>query len=403
MKLASKKSALVLDGNEIKHRLEAERTRTKSPVHIDWVRFTVQRRNAPTPPVDVLFPGKTKATGQEFDAAWFRFQRLLEEVTGEEQQAAMQAHELAVLVAAALGSDFQVQDQIKKGQDFYKNRWSIVRHDFECGWVGFGASSDSPRQQSQAKTIHANIFGMACTFAAPGWNHRLADLAEAHDADITRVDLALDFFDGLPGGMQGVRNDYLAGLCNSNGKKLKHNMIGPWADETGRGRSFYIGSKEAGKQTNAYEKGDQLFGPEALSNWLRIELRYGNKLRVLPVEMLRHPADFFAGASEWHAAKLLQADHIAEPQPVKTNPRLPLETVDAEVSRVWRWLKNTPAAAICIAFEFMGENFAELLENQVRPGRLQKFGKAEISAAFARLNNSLSPAYSTGPAANFAV
>ena len=399
----AKKSALVLDGNEVKFRLEAERIHSKTPVHIDWVRFTVQRRNAPTPPVDVLFPGKTKATGQEYDAAWFRFQRLLEEVTGEEQQAAMQAHELAVLVAAALGSDFQVQDQIKKGQDFYKNRWSIVRHDFECAWVGFGASSDSPRQQSQAKTIHANIFGMACTFAAPGWNERLADLVEAHDADITRADLALDFFDGLPGGMQGVRADYLAGLCDINGKRLKHNMIGPWADDSGRGRSFYIGTKHAGKQTNIYEKGDQLFGLELGSNWHRIELRYGNKVRVLPVDILRRPADFFAGASEWHAAKLLQAAHTAQPEHIKRNPRLPLETVDAEVMRVWTWLKNTPAAAIATAFEFMGDSFLDLVTNQTRPGRLQKFGKADITAAFERLNQSLSPAYSTGPAANFAV
>ena len=62
-------------------------------------------------------------------------------------------------------------------------------------------------------------------------------------------------------------------------------MVGDWAN--GHARSFYIGSKEAGKQTNIYEKGDQLFGVETGSKWLRIELRYGNKLRVLSPEMLR--------------------------------------------------------------------------------------------------------------------
>lgn len=64
-------------------------------------------------------------------------------------------------------------------------------------------------------------------------------------------------------------------------------MIGDWSANPQDGRSFYFGSKEAGKQTNAYEKGHQLFGFEAGSKWLRIELRYGNKLRVLPVDMVR--------------------------------------------------------------------------------------------------------------------
>ena len=41
------KSTLVLDGNEIKVRLQAERIASESVVHIDWLRFTVQLRNAP--------------------------------------------------------------------------------------------------------------------------------------------------------------------------------------------------------------------------------------------------------------------------------------------------------------------------------------------------------------------
>ena len=44
----AKKTDLVLDGNEVKLRLTAERTKTKQPVHVDWVRFTCNLRNAPT-------------------------------------------------------------------------------------------------------------------------------------------------------------------------------------------------------------------------------------------------------------------------------------------------------------------------------------------------------------------
>lgn len=41
------KNALVLDGNTVKLRLLAERQSSRAMVHIDWLRFTVQLRNAP--------------------------------------------------------------------------------------------------------------------------------------------------------------------------------------------------------------------------------------------------------------------------------------------------------------------------------------------------------------------
>ena len=41
----AKKTDLVLDGNEVKLRLTAERLKTKQVVHVDWVRFTCKLRN----------------------------------------------------------------------------------------------------------------------------------------------------------------------------------------------------------------------------------------------------------------------------------------------------------------------------------------------------------------------
>jgi phage replication initiation protein len=81
------------------------------------------------------------------------------------------------------------------------------------------------------------------------------------------------------GGMERVESDYRNGLMNSQGKRLSCNVVGDWPNS--RARSFYVGSKEAGKQTNVYEKGNQLFGPKDDSPWVRVELRYGNKLRPL--------------------------------------------------------------------------------------------------------------------------
>ena len=48
---------LVLANNhEIKIRLHAAKVAEWSYIHIDWLRFTINRRHAPTPSVELLFP-----------------------------------------------------------------------------------------------------------------------------------------------------------------------------------------------------------------------------------------------------------------------------------------------------------------------------------------------------------
>lgn len=379
-------SALVLDGNEVRIRLQAERVASRTPVHVDWVRFTVLRRNEPAPSVDDLFP---LADGDA--STWERFReldRMIREVPDCDQGAASDALSLAQDVAEALGDEFTVATEPRKGHDFYRFRLSIERHGAECGWVGFQASSDSPRQRAQARTLHVNLYGAACTFGALGWNHRLATVIDARAGTLTRCDLALDFFDGIEGGIERFLADYEAGAMDVCGKRLKANMVGDWTKHTKGARSLYVGSKEAGKQTNAYEKGDQLFGVESGSRWLRVELRYGNKLRELSSDMLREPASFFAGASEWHAALLREADAVQEvaPAPVRCRGRLPLETVRAEVARVLRWVVRTAGPSAALVLREAPESWlAELMGNPQRPGRLQRFGLGEIRTAMAQV------------------
>ena len=383
-KVGTKAYALVLDGNEVKYRLHAERIQTQTPVHVDWLRFTVQRRLSKTPAADVLFPPSTVAFMNVWDEDRrnAEFTRILSSLPGNEFEASAQAMELGNEVAEALGPDFVLHPELRKGHDFYRHRFSIERNGDEVGWVGFLAASESPKQQAQAKTLHVNLYGSACTFAAHGWRDRIADVIEDRDGDITRADLALDFFDGLPGtmSMDTIVADYKAGVMDSGGKRLKCNMVGDWCN--GAERSFYIGSKEAGKQTNIYEKGHQLFGRESGSPWTRIELRYGNKLRELPVDLLRRPADFFAGASDWHALMLSKADAIPAPEPITCTPRLEAETVQAEVSRNLRWLRDTAAATVAFAVNALGaDELMDLIGTTKLPGRLRKFKPSELREA----------------------
>lgn len=372
-------SALVLDGDTIKARLQASRSQSSGLVHVDWLRFTCTLRNAPID-LDKLFPVK----GNYLDVRQTRLDQALIALKNEAIFApAAQAATLAEQICAVLGEDFTVDPEVKKGHDFYARRWSILREGKEVGWVGYGSSSDSPRQTAQARTIHANLYGHACTFARIGWASAMADLIDETKANITRADLALDFFDGLPGGMESVVADYKAGACDVMGKTPKCNMVGDWIN--GQARSFYLGSKGAGKQSNVYEKGHQLYGEASGSPWTRVELRYGNKLRDLPSDILRRADDFFAGASDWHAAKLVQAGSQAIAQPVTTRPRLAAETVEAEVSRVIRWFRTTAAASAAFLFQHSGDEFLDFVTNQKLPGRLQSFRASETKAAVQKL------------------
>lgn len=395
-------SSLVLDGSQVKYRLQAERQATKTPVHVDWIRFTVLCRNQPA----VSFDSSASFARGECDRLYATEQKirdlvfpwtprelftkkhidaLIEELDDPDYHPSMQALQLAFRVAGALGPDFTVCTDVGKGHDFYKYRWVITRNDSECGWVGFLASGDSPKQQSQAKTLHVNLFGGACTFAQIGFGERLANLIDELDGVLTRCDLALDFFDGYPGGIRAIFTDYKQGLCNVRGRKPSSNTVGDWAnDDLGnKGRSFYWGSRQAGKVTNAYEKGTQLFGPDVCSSWLRVELRYGNKLRVLSSDMLRRPADFFAGASDWHASALALADTLVIPESVPTTPPLPILTVEAECFKNLRWAMSTAAPTVAALFTHLGDDgFLELVTNKKLPGRLQKFSSAELGRAF---------------------
>lgn len=386
---------LVMDGNEVKLRLQADRIKSSGAIHIDWLRFTCELRHAPVPVMEVLFPNPVQETLErprsiaELDLESYRrakMLRILRDMPDAEFAASAQAHALAQKVCKALGPDFRIEPEVKKGHDFYRFRWSIVRNDAECAWVGFLASGESPRQQAQAKTIHANVYGSACTFARGDWRHRMANLIEQVEGKITRIDYALDFFEGINGGLERIRDEWHAGLMDVSGRRPKPNTVGPWV-EGGRGRSFYFGSKEAGKQTNVYEKGVQLFGELDATRWERVELRYGNKLRDLPVDMLRRADDFFAGASDWHQKMLAEHGKYAEATSVKVRPKQAIESVKAEVTRAIRWLTNTAGASVALAFEHLGQDaFLEILTGRKLPGRLAKFSHQEISGACASLD-----------------
>lgn len=374
---------LVLDGKEVKLRLEAERTETGVPVHVDWLRFTVQLRNAPIPSIDELFPKPT--TTSIYDRAFVQAQirQVLTLLPDEDFAPGAQAMELGQQVCSVLGEGFEIHPELRKGHDFYKHRFSILRNGNECGWVGFLSGTNGPAKAAQDRSLHVNLYGHACTFARIGWASAMADLIDQTKGEVTRCDIALDFFDGYSGGMDRVMGDYKAGLCDVGGRRLKSTVGGDWAN--GRARSFYVGTREVGKITNAYEKGHQLFGENSGHPWMRFELRYGNKARVLPSDILRRPADFFAGASSWHASLIAEANAEFEREVIPCRGRLALETVNAEVTRNVNWFKRVAMPTASRLFQNLGMEFLYFVSGDRTPGRLKHFSEDEISHALRKL------------------
>lgn len=394
---------LVLVNNEIKLRLQIERQTSSNIVHVDWIAFTVQMRHAPVLTVESMFPASEDTFWQDHGPLDFRTVKeredrkrivdrnrskivnMLRELEDEDHAAHTQAFQMAEDVAAILGPDFIANSDLCRGLNFYKHRYNIERFGRTVGWVGFLSVAKGARSEAQAKTIHVNLEGMACTFAQAGWREELADYIDDHRGLITRCDLALDFFQGVAGGWERFKPEYDAGLMDHMGRRPKAKVWDEW-DGLGEGRSIYLGSRQAGKLTNIYEKGKQLFGSKDSTDWARIEIRYGNQKRLLPTDLLRNPDGCFAGASTWHATMLGEAGAMAAPQAIKTEPRLPEQTILAECVRNARWALSTAGKSLALALKHLDyETLLGFVDNCAEmPNRLSKFSNEEVEKAYAQ-------------------
>lgn len=400
-------SNLVVINGQLKQRLQSQALRYGSFVHVDFLRFTVQtsrvmpsvlamlRPPLATPlisdPADPLF-GTGHEAVRDLMEPW-----LVGLDDSEEISKASAAYELGTEVCSILGSDFSLAAFWSNGCDFYKYRYKIYRAGSSVGWIGFCAGGKGKHSTAQDKTIHVCLEGMACTFADHGWLQKMADLIDSYRGLITRCDLALDFFSGLQGGMLRFPKEYQTGLMDHLGHHPKHGTGGTWFftdPKDNGGRSFYFGSREAGKITNIYEKGIQLFGKGDTSEWVRVELRWGNQKRLLPTDMLRRPSDFFGGASDWHAAILKEHGDSCNPEPIPCKKQLEQQTVEAEVTRNVKWFLSTAGKSALLSFlhlpmEVMGKFLDQPL---TLPRRLAKFKEQEVVSCYHRVFESVANA-----------
>jgi phage replication initiation protein len=142
-----------------------------------------------------------------------------------------------------------------------------------------------------ANTVCVDMSGLGCSHVND-WASVYATLQDL-DARITRADTALDLLEGFT--LEQFDDLYFAGEFNCGGRIPSRRYVegGNSHDPHSNGRTLYLGKKANGKELCIYEKGKQLGNPN--SEWLRIEIRFGNRDRVIPHDIVLDPTKYFAG------------------------------------------------------------------------------------------------------------
>jgi phage replication initiation protein len=190
---------------------------------------------------------------------------------------------ISAALNAALG--YGVTDKRKTGMNFYKDSYTLGN-----GW-GFLAIG------GQKETVCITINGQGLLAARSDWQTRIKKLGERIKANITRVDLAADFFFGEYT-VDKADQDDTNGLFSMGARAPKVEHLGNWKRPDGSGRTLQVGSRQSGKLCRTYEKGLQLGGifSGLYKDWNRVEVELHNQDRVLPWDMLEKPGQYLAGA-----------------------------------------------------------------------------------------------------------
>lgn len=171
-----------------------------------------------------------------------------------------------------------------------------------------------------AGTVCLDLSGVGCA-AVVDWDAVYATVQDL-DARITRCDLARDFCEGEVS-VDQVESLYFAGEFNAGGRIPVYRRIESGVAGAGAcgGRTLEIGRRKNGKMLRAYEKGRQLGKQD--SEWLRIEIEFRSKDRVVEHDILIRRDSYFVGAY-----KALEAFLEADPVRLATDQKAALNVQD---------------------------------------------------------------------------
>jgi len=220
------------------------------------------------------------------------FLKIYKSLVPPSDSSADEYHNIVFAISQKLSSilGFGVSEDRERGLNRYER--SYVLGD------GFGFLCIGGLYQNGTCLIMLNGQAMTALRAKP-WHSPMVKFLKTLNDNITRVDLSTDFFHGEYNLQQAV-DDYKNNLFRNNpGVRVSSRLAGDWLSVDDKdGRTLYIGKKQNGKELCIYEKGKQLGGrySQSLPDWVRVELRLGNKDRIIPYDVLLNCGSFLSGS-----------------------------------------------------------------------------------------------------------
>jgi DNA relaxase NicK len=210
--------------------------------------------------------------------------------------------------------------------------------------------------KNQAATVYVSFTGHGCA-RVENWPEVRAWL-EQHNATITRLDLAYDDYLGKRVSIRQAVEWYQNGGFGAGGRMPSHSVHGDWllGDQSRKGRTLEIGSREGGKLCRIYEKGKQLGDPD--SPWVRVEVEWHNESRLIPYDALTNPGKYLAGAYE--------CLHFLDQE----QSRILTQQRAGKVSFGYAMINGRRSAGklLNLALEVYGGDYAEVVEQLRRDG-----------------------------------
>lgn len=218
--------------------------------------------------------------------------------------------ELLSVFAEISGLEFKRR---KFGKNHYENGGALVLDGATFAEINWGGAH-------QNSTLQVMIKGQGCSMICE-WTQIVSRLLELEVCRLTRVDVALDVFDGslTLEDVWAQRDDRRMWTRSKGGRPPKFLPIGDMTERGPYGRTIYIGTRDSDLFGRVYEKGMQIFsslansgtagdlrstsvalaknGPTFLcGDYVRFEAEFKAKTTILPIPILLSPDALLAGA-----------------------------------------------------------------------------------------------------------
>lgn len=227
-------------------------------------------------------------------------------------------------ILEALKPNFYAGEELRlgaqeQGRDGWTYRRSFYLVDERIGSVDYGG-------ESQRDWVRVDLSGSACRWVKDWYGMSLL-VDQLDSAELRRVDIALDVFDGSVN-IDSVLREHKAGGFDRGGRRPKERRI--LSEDQSEGWTVYIGSRDSSRFVRVYGKGWELLDKtgamgmvrtipgwrDAVFSWDNGEKsKAGDYVRmeaefkpsdgfVLPWTMLTTPDQFFAGIGSYFASQV---------------------------------------------------------------------------------------------------